>query len=87
MYLGYAYASYRLHWDIPVCVFRLVTGLPCPLCGLTRSVGATLGGQITVAMRFHILGPAVVLANCCGAVVLLLKRQAHETNLNQQNLN
>jgi hypothetical protein len=76
-YLAYASASYREHWNIPVCVFRLVTGLSCPLCGLTRSIGATLAGQVATALRFHILGPAVVIANCCAAVLLLLKR--HES--------
>ena len=74
-YLAYAFVSYQAQWNIPVCVFRLVTGLPCPLCGLTRSVGAALSGQVMTALRFHILGPAVVLANVAVGILLFFMRE------------
>jgi Protein of unknown function (DUF2752) len=51
------------------CPLRTATGVPCPLCGMTTSVKATLRGDLggaTVANPFGIL--AVVVA-----VVLLLR--------------
>jgi hypothetical protein len=35
------------------CVFRSLTGLPCPGCGSTRAVGALLRGHIREAFDFH----------------------------------
>lgn len=73
-YCLYAYVSYAAHWIIPVCVFRLLTGLPCPLCGLTRSVGAALNGDWTGSFRFHILGLALVVAVVAAAVVVIAQK-------------
>ncbi len=53
--------------SVVVCPLLLLTGLPCPTCGITRSVSATLHGQLSEALRFHPLGPVVVLL----AVVVL----------------
>ena len=41
----------------PGCLFKRVTGLPCLLCGMTRSMAATAHGQFADAFRFHLLGP------------------------------
>lgn len=45
-----------------VCVFKTVTSIPCPLCGLTRSAAATLHGDFTAGFRFHPLGPILLIA-------------------------
>jgi hypothetical protein len=48
--------------DAPVlCPFRLATGLPCPFCGLTRSLLAAGGGQWERSLELSPLGPVVVL--------------------------
>lgn len=39
-----------------LCMFRNVTGLPCPFCGTTRSVGNILIGNFNVAMQMNPLG-------------------------------
>jgi Protein of unknown function (DUF2752) len=39
-----------------ICVFRNVTGLPCPFCGGTRSVGSALSGDLAEAWSFNPLG-------------------------------
>jgi hypothetical protein len=41
------------------CVFKAVTGLPCPTCGATRAVVALSHGDWSSALR---LNPLVVLA-------------------------
>lgn len=39
-----------------VCIFERATGLPCPGCGLTRSMTAAVRGDITASLSFHRLG-------------------------------
>ena len=44
-----------------LCTFHNVTGLPCPGCGITRSLVCCAHGLIGQAFRFHPLGPLVFL--------------------------
>ena len=39
-----------------LCMFRNVTGLPCPFCGSTRSVGNILLGVFNAALYLNPLG-------------------------------
>ncbi|MCD6321473.1 MAG: DUF2752 domain-containing protein [Clostridiales bacterium] len=39
--------------DPELCVFRRVTGLPCPSCGMTRSFIALFKGDIKSAFLMH----------------------------------
>lgn len=39
-----------------LCVFKTVTGLPCPSCGSTRSVLSLLNGNIIDAVKLNPLG-------------------------------
>ncbi|MEJ7716786.1 MAG: DUF2752 domain-containing protein [Thermoleophilaceae bacterium] len=71
--LGYASG------DIPdgpvLCPLRLATGVPCPFCGLTRSLFAAGQGLWGTSLELHVLGPlvlalaAVLLPLSVGAVV------------------
>lgn len=45
-----------------LCTIYNLTGLPCPGCGITRSVVCAAHGQATQAFRFHPLGPLVFAA-------------------------
>jgi len=38
------------------CVFRATTGLPCPGCGLTRSIVAAAHGRLAASFFHHRLG-------------------------------
>ena len=40
----------------PSCLFRLWTGLLCPLCGSLRAIHALLHGDAVSALRFNALG-------------------------------
>ncbi|MEW6552754.1 MAG: DUF2752 domain-containing protein [Actinomycetota bacterium] len=42
---------------MPPCLFHRLTGIPCLLCGMTRSLAATAHGRMGEAFRFHLLGP------------------------------
>jgi hypothetical protein len=39
--------------DLPLCGFRHVTGLPCPLCGGTRACAALADGNFLMAWQLN----------------------------------
>ncbi|MGE3270510.1 MAG: DUF2752 domain-containing protein [Chloroflexota bacterium] len=45
----------------PLCLFRLSTGMPCPGCGLTRSVVSLMHGDLSASAYYHPLGMVFVL--------------------------
>ena len=54
-----------------VCPLRAATGIPCPLCGMTRACVAAAHGHLASSLAFNPAGPLVVLA----AVVALFRPQ------------
>ena len=42
------------------CVFRELTGIPCPTCGLTRSLALAVRGKLAPSFRQHLLGPPLL---------------------------
>ncbi len=44
-----------------VCIFLRTTGLPCPGCGLTRSVVAAAHGNLALSLSYHRLGLLILL--------------------------
>ncbi len=44
-----------------LCPFKNITGLPCPGCGLTRSVVYSAHGQWQQAITYHPFGPLFLL--------------------------
>jgi len=50
-----------LHLPLWECPFFIVTGLPCPGCGLTRACLLLLQGDVHAALRFHAFAPVFVL--------------------------
>ncbi|MBC7248507.1 MAG: DUF2752 domain-containing protein [Actinobacteria bacterium] len=53
----YTYLEGFLERVTPGCLFHRLTGLPCLLCGMTRSLAATAHGRLAEAFRLHLLGP------------------------------
>ena len=43
-----------------ICPFRFLTGLVCPLCGMTRAMAALGHGQWEKALGYHPLSPLVM---------------------------
>jgi hypothetical protein len=54
------------------CLMSEVLGIPCPLCGMTRSFCSLARGQWADSFVYHPLGP-VVFAMCVGIVILGLR--------------
>lgn len=45
---------------IILCPFRLLTGYPCPFCGMTRGISSILRGRFRDAFEFHVFAPVVL---------------------------
>lgn len=63
----------RAGLDVPACMFRRITGVPCPTCGFTRGALCILRGQVLAGwlhnpFLFSLLG--------FGAAVTLLRAAA-----------
>lgn len=62
------------HGDIEqaqsLCPFKMLTGLPCPGCGITKSLIFLYQGDIGKSFRYHLFGPPLVLF--CILVVLFM---------------
>ncbi len=57
---GLAFSPFPLNGTFSVCGFRWLTGVPCPLCGMTRALSLLLKGQWELAWRLHSLSPIVL---------------------------
>jgi hypothetical protein len=44
-----------------MCIFRATTGLPCPGCGLSRSMVAAAHGDFDLSFAYHRLGLLTLL--------------------------
>lgn len=59
------------------CLVRLVAGVPCPACGLTRAGLAALHLDFAAAQRFHPLAIALLLLTAaCSALAFALDDRA-----------
>jgi uncharacterized membrane protein (UPF0136 family) len=56
---------------VPPCPLRAVTGLPCPLCGMTRGVTAAVHGDLVESL---LLTPAALATVVAAALLVLVPR-------------
>jgi len=70
--LSFALPALKSHhaWISIPCIFHAVTGVPCLLCGMTRSFVYTAHGNLYEAVRWHMLGPAMFFIACAVCVYL-----------------
>ena len=64
-----AVAAERLENGPVLCVFRGLTGVPCPGCGLTRGVAWLMRGKIGRAAEYHPLAPLLAVEAVVGWVL------------------
>jgi hypothetical protein len=54
-----------------ICPFRHLIGLPCPLCGMTRSVLCFFQGDWHTSLLWHPLGPFVGISLIIGFMSIM----------------
>ncbi len=57
---------------VNVCMLRTATGVPCPGCGLTRSLSCAARGMIDDSLHYHPMGIVVLTVLAAVATVSLL---------------
>lgn len=45
-----------------LCMFKMLTGMDCPLCGMTESVHLAARGEIAASLSKHPLGAGLIAA-------------------------
>lgn len=48
----------------------MLTGLPCPGCGITKSLAALYEGNLLTSINYHLFGP-LVFVFCLAAIIIL----------------
>ena len=63
----------HLETDQSLCPFKMLTGYPCPGCGITKSLVYFYQGDLYKSLYYHVLGPFVILFCLVTIVVLTLE--------------
>jgi Protein of unknown function (DUF2752) len=58
----------------PRCIFRTLTGVDCPFCGMTRATLAMGSGDLTTALHFHPLAPLMLAGTAAVCAVIVAGR-------------
>lgn len=53
-----------------LCPFKMLTGFPCPGCGITKSIISFYDGNVLQSLAYHIFGIPVVLF--CIVIIFVL---------------
>jgi hypothetical protein len=64
-----------------VCWVKRLTGLPCPGCGISRSIVSVLGGDFNAAAQYNILGYPALLTLCVLPLWILADAMTNKTSL------
>jgi len=56
-----------------LCPFKMLTGFPCPGCGITKSMISFYQGYWMQSCRYHVFGPFVLVFCTCVIVLLLFE--------------
>lgn len=74
----------HLETDQSLCPFKMLTGFPCPGCGITKSMVYFYEGDIIKSLYYHLLGSFVILfciATICLLTIELVTRKEYGNKL------
>ena len=52
------------------CPLKMLTGFPCPGCGITKSLVYFYEGDLSKSLYYHLFGP-LVIAFCMATIIVL----------------
>lgn len=67
-----------------LCPFKMLTGFPCPGCGITKSLMFLYAGELLNSLKFHLFGPLVWLISLfvfCWKALELVTQKAYPVRL------
>ena len=73
----------HLKKDQSLCPIKMLTGFPCPSCGITKSIVSFYEGNVAKSLAYHILGPAVVFFGVFTIVLLFIEIKTQKEYFNQ----
>lgn len=56
-----------------LCPFKLLTGFPCPGCGITKSIIFLYEGDVIKSFYYHLFGPFTVVFSAIAIGVLIIE--------------
>ena len=62
--------SKHLETDQSLCPLKMLSGFPCPGCGITKSLVYFYEGDLQKSLYYHLFGPLVV-AFCIATIIVL----------------
>jgi hypothetical protein len=60
----------HIETDQSICPFKMLTGFPCPGCGITKSLVFLYAGDFIKSFHYHLFGPITFLS-CIAAIFVL----------------
>ena len=60
----------HIETDQSICPFKMLTGFPCPGCGITKSLVFLYAGDFVKSIYYHLFGPLTFLF-CIAAIFVL----------------
>jgi len=70
-FIGSRHSGTHLESQQSLCPMKLLTGFPCPGCGITKSMVFFYEGNISKSLQHHVFGPITVLF-CLAGILLLM---------------
>ena len=64
------YSNGHIETDQSICPFKMITGFPCPGCGITKSLIFLYEGDFGKSIYYHLFGPLTLLF-CIAAILVL----------------
>lgn len=82
-YISLHNAGNHIETEQSFCPFKMLTGFPCPGCGITKSLVYFYEGDWYKSISYHILGPFVVLFALFTTIVLTTELLAQKEYFSQ----
>ncbi|MEO7153451.1 MAG: DUF2752 domain-containing protein [Planctomycetota bacterium] len=67
----------QVEFSQSVCPHKLLTGFPCPGCGITRSIMSLYRGDLAGSLGYHVFGLPLVITCVIGIAVLAVEMRTN----------